>query len=148
MNFPVFISGIAGTLAMTLFLELICWLSKKPFHVIRILAYILPFGKPVVTAGARKIVFLVAVTLHYAIGVLFTFCFEKSIQLHLMEFTLTNALLFGALAGLVGIIVWRIAFALHPKPPNINLHEYLVSIWLGHVVFSIAQFYCLMYLSK
>ena len=85
---------------MTLFIELVCLLSGKPFHVIRILAYMLPFGKPVVKKSAKRMIYLAAVIIHYGIGVLFTVCFKQFIQLNLMEFTFTNALLFGALAGI------------------------------------------------
>lgn len=144
MNFPIIISGIAGTLAMTLFIEFICLLTHKPFHVIRILAYMIPFGRSVVSTNARRMIYVAAVEIHYAIGVLFTFCFKQCIQSNLMEFTFSNALLFGALAGFVGIIGWRIVFAVHPEPPKIRLSQYLTVIWIGHIVFSIVQFYSLL----
>ena len=63
----------------------------------------------------------------------------------MMQFTFANALLFGGMAGLLGIIGWRVVFAIHPQPPKINLYEYLTVIWMGHIVFSTTQFYALLF---
>ncbi|HEY0653497.1 MAG TPA: hypothetical protein VGD65_10225 [Chryseosolibacter sp.] len=140
MTFSTIIyAGIAGTFFMTVFVEAIAWLLGKPFHVIRNLSHILQFSSPA-PQKKKTLVFLLATVLHYTIGVLFAFCFTWFLQADVLNCTFIDSVSFGALAGTVGIIGWRVAFAIHPEPPRLNLWQYLALIWLGHLVFSIGLF--------
>ncbi|SHI73260.1 hypothetical protein SAMN04488096_10426 [Mesonia phycicola] len=47
-----------------------------------------------------------------------------------------NTLLLGVVLGLIGALIWKITFSLHPNPPNINLSHYIIHLILAHVVFS------------
>jgi hypothetical protein len=84
--------------------------------------------------------FFAAVIIHYSVGVLFSYCFDLLVTGEFIEPTYMNAILFGCVAGLTGIIGWRIFFALHPNPPELKLTQYLLVIWLGHVIYAIAMF--------
>ncbi len=139
MDYMIIMAGIIGTLAMTLFVELIARLSGKPFRVIRVLAEMLRFGRDL-NRSQRRTLFVGATILHYAIGVSFAFCYRLAIDHDILGPTWKDALLFGAAAGLVGIAGWRLFFAIHPKPPEINLFQFLTVIWLGHLVFACGMF--------
>lgn len=139
MNFVIIMAGIIATLSMTLFVELTALVSRKPFHVIRILANMLRFDKDF-NRKQKRMIFIVATILHYGIGVGFAYCYDLSLESDLLTASWKDALLFGAGAGTVGIIVWRIFFAIHPNPPKINLVQYLAVIWLGHLVFACGLF--------
>lgn len=139
MNTSIVIAGIVGTFAMTLFIELICLLLGKPFHVIRILARMLQLKSS--TDRPTPTMFGIAVVVHYSIGILFTYGFKCCIDYELCALSYIDALIFGAIAGMIGILGWRIVFVLHPTPPQLNLPQYLTVIWLGHLVFALGQYY-------
>jgi hypothetical protein len=139
MNFEVAIAGIAGTLAMTVFTELIAYGAKKPFHVVSILARMLRFRKDLRPISGTR--YVVALIIHYSIGVLFSYGFEWFITNNRADMNLSNAIIFGGVVGLIGIIGWRIFFAIHPNPPEIILPPYLTTIWVGHIIFSVVLFY-------
>lgn len=141
MNIPSSVAGIIATFAMTLFIELICATIKKPFHVVSILSDMLRFGKSDMPDRKKKLIYVAALVLHYLIGVLFACGFKLCLEANVLESNWSHALIFGAAVGLIGVIGWRIFFAVHPKPPALNLFHYLTVIWLGHMIFSIVQFY-------
>lgn len=143
MNVQVIGSGIAGTLAMTAFMELTAYLVKQPFHVVSILARMLAFNKQHSTIQGGYTIYAIALMIHYTIGILFTWGFVLLVRNDFLTFNGYNALAFGALAGGIGIAGWRLFIAVHPNPPKINYGGYLVGIWLGHIVFAIVQFFAL-----
>jgi hypothetical protein len=140
MNLLIILAGFTGTLAMTLFTELASFILKKPFHVIRILSLMLHFGSNMTSKLKRDILYWIALVVHYAIGIFFSCVFDFFLEHDLMEFNLWNAMVFGSLAGLVGLLGWRFFFAIHPDPPSLILSQYLAIIWLGHLIFAMGAF--------
>jgi hypothetical protein len=135
----IILSGVAGTFAMTCFVELLAAISKKPFHVVRILSRMLQYGDNT-PKHKRQITYGVAIIIHYLVGISFTNIFVFLLKTELIEPEIWYALIFGAVAGLVGILGWRIFFAIHPNPAHIDLSQYLIVIWAGHLIFALAMF--------
>src|SRR5690349_10600711 len=108
MNMIIILAGIAGTLAMTLFVELVSFILKKPFHVVGILCIMLHFSSNMKSKLKRYALHGTALVVHYAIGILFSYAFDFFLDSDLMELDLWNAMLFGSLAGFVGILGWRL----------------------------------------
>jgi hypothetical protein len=136
MKMQIILSGLAGTLAMTLFVELVSAILKKPFHVVGILTRMLKRNDNE-SIAKKNITYCMAVVIHYSIGVLFAFAFHLLVKQKFIDPTLWHALLFGSLAGLTAIVGWQLAFALHPNLPLINRSQYLLVIWIGHLNFAI-----------
>jgi hypothetical protein len=140
MKLAIVLSGVAGTLAMTLFTELVSAIFKKPFHVVQILSRMLRRrDNPELLAG-KYVSYSIAMIVHYTIGILFSYAFNFFLKQGLLQLTLWNALLFGILAGLIGVLGWRIVLAIHPNPPKIIPSQYLLVIWVGHLIFAIGTF--------
>jgi hypothetical protein len=139
-NIITLLAGIIGTAAMTLFVEAVCVIFKKPFHVVHILSHILRFSSSPKSGPNSYVMYGIALVVHYTIGILFAYGFDFLVKQELIDLTLTDVLLFGSFAGVVGIIGWRICFALHPNPPEVNLAHYLLVIWLGHLVYAVGLF--------
>jgi hypothetical protein len=140
MNLEIILSGLSGTLAMTLFIELVSAILKKPFHVVRTLARMLKCNSKNDSASKKYLTYCIAVIVHYSIGVMFAYAFDFALNKGLIELVWIHALLFGGLAGLIGIIGWRIFFAIHPNPPKIMLPQYLLVIWTGHLIYAVGTF--------
>jgi hypothetical protein len=136
-GFYPFWAGLLGTAAMSVFTFLIFILLRKPYRVVLILADMLQFRKTTSPDAIPPTGFLICATLlHYAIGILFTTEYDLSIARGLLDLSIVHSLVYGAIIGIIGIVGWRIFFALHPNPPRISLVVYLSVIWLGHLILS------------
>lgn len=85
--------------------------------------------------------YVLATSIHYAIGVLFAFVYHWLIIRVLFQTTFANSILFGAVIGTAGIAGWSIFFAIHPGPPPVRLPTYLSVIWVGHIILSVVMVY-------
>jgi hypothetical protein len=128
------LAGIAGTLAMTSFAEILAHLLKRPYFVVIILATMLPFNRDLTPPKAS--IYIAATILHYAIGVGFAYAYLRLMQEGVITNDTLTALLYGAAIGIIAIIGWRLFFTIHPNPPRIK-PTYFAMIWLGHVVLSV-----------
>lgn len=136
MNLKIILAGLFGTLVMTLFVTIVSISFKKPFHVVKTLSRMMQRGDNRDSTARKGITFAIAVVVHYAIGVAFAYLYNFLLLERLMRLTWPHTILFGSLAGLIGIIGWRITFAIHPNPPKLNLTRYLLVIWIGHLLFA------------
>jgi len=133
-NLPI---GILSTLAMTLFTESVFAIIKRPYHVVRILGNMLLFNRATnLRSVPPRSMVLIANFIHYAIGIIFTFGFHGLVT-GKAESLLIGSLFYGVLIGVVAVIGWRLFFHIHPGPPPVELHVYLLVIALGHVVLSL-----------
>lgn len=139
-SFLPIVAGIGGTLIMTVLTTVSAFVMKKPFNVIRLLAFMSAF-KPV--NELRYVSFwryLIAVLVHYAIGVAFGFVYHWLLNDQILMMRMSDAFLFGCALGVVAVITWRMFFAIHPSPPKLNLNLYLMVIFVGHVVLALTMF--------
>ena len=132
----VILAGIVGTFLMTISAEIVAGLFKAPFHVVRILATMLPFKKRV--EPPSTLTYVLASTVHYLIGVIFAYVYVW-LLLHWINRDLFSATIYGATLGTIAVIVWSIFFRIHPNPPSIPLKGYLPVIWVGHVILALAM---------
>lgn len=128
------LAGLAGTLAMTSFAEIMAHLLKKPYFVVIILATMLPFRRDL--SPPKATTYIGATILHYAIGVGFAYAYLWLMQEGVITNDTPTALLYGVAIGIIAIIGWRLFFAIHPNPPLVK-PIYFAMIWLGHIVLSI-----------
>lgn len=132
-------AGIAGTAFMTLFLYLLAPLMHRQLKVVKILGTMLTNQTtPNSGLSERPPVIWVGVTVHYLIGVMFTFCYYFLWQSGIGKPDMKYGALSGFLTGLFGITVWRVFFWLHPNPPRtVSLPIYLLSLLIAHVIFGV-----------
>lgn len=133
MTLPIIIYGVIATAVMTLFTEVTFRMLNRPYHVVRILANMLRFQQvtPVQTKPQPQMI--MAVVLHYFIGVLFAIGYLPLVS-WLPDWSATmHALLYGVLLAFIAIGGWSLFFDLHPGPPKVNLGQYLTTIGVGHL---------------
>jgi len=131
-------AGVLATLVMT-GLYMVSWVTGKPLKVIKILGTMLssqttPTGEP----SGKPSAILTGIVAHYLIGIGFAWTFYLLWRQEIVRFTPGDGLWFGFWAGVVGIIIWRIFFALHPRPPRqVPLGWYLPTLLVAHVLFGL-----------
>ena len=133
----VLFAGVGSTLVMTAFSEAIALVFRKPFHVVTILAIMLPFKKNSESPGT--LMYSIATVVHYFIGVIFAFAYSLQLSERLIINDWLSAFLYGGIIASVAVISWRIFFWIHPNPPPIELKNYLLTIWGGHIILSLTM---------
>ena len=129
------ISAIAATTLMTLFSHALSGKENKNFSEPLLLAGL---EKGVLPKKAKGLAVPAGWTTHYAIGVLFTYLYGYGCERSRRQPTLTNGTLFGAASGLVGILMWKAVFAMHPAPPRTHYAKFYKQLFLAHLIFGAA----------
>jgi hypothetical protein len=131
---PTIKSTIAGTSAMTLFSYLISEKKEENFREPLVLADLMARLNPKMR---KQDAALDGWALHYVAGYGFSFVYDKLWKSGKVKPTVLSGILLGAASGLVGILVWKTVFKLHPNPPAKNLKKYFGHLMLAHVVFGV-----------
>ena len=126
------IPSISGTSLMTLFSYIISGKEGKNFSEPELLAALEKDMLPAIAKPAAK---PAGWTTHYAIGVLFTYLYQRAGKSSGSKPTVAKGLLFGAVSGLAGILMWKGMFALHPAPPRTHYAKFYRQLFIAHLVF-------------
>lgn len=134
------IAGIVATAAMTFFLDMVSFITGANLKVVKILGTMVTMEtSPEGFVSESEKALAWGYGLHYLIGIGFAsgflYAMLKSPKIGL---DMQSAFWFGILTGVIGTVVWRVFFGLHPYPPEIDLQLFLFNIFLGHIVFSFA----------
>lgn len=131
------IGGIAGTLLMTLFMDVASLVTRYNFHVPSILGTMVTMEtKPSGQVSDSIVSKIWGYILHYTIGIFFALLYQNLLQDGIMPDSYGYALLFGTMAGLAASIFWYLFLRLHPLSPVVRLPLYILFIFLGHLVFA------------
>jgi hypothetical protein len=134
------IAGLVGTAVMTLFMYGMTFLTDRVMKVIKILGTMLTFqttAKGGLSDSSWSI--MVGTIAHYVVGLSFALVYYEIWRAGLGEPNLRFGVIAGFISGLVGILGWRVYFALHPRPPQIvPLKSYLITLLAAHVVFGVS----------
>jgi hypothetical protein len=133
------IAGLVGTAAMTLFMYGMTFLTDRVMKVVKILGTMLTFQtSPEGRLSDSPLAIGVGIIAHFAIGVIFALIYYELWRAGIGSPTVWIGALFGFISGLVAMLVWRLFFALHPKPPTtVPLKNYLITLLVAHVVFGV-----------
>lgn len=130
-------SGIIGTAVMTMFMYVLTFVTKRVMNVAKTLGTMITCqteedGRLSDSGFAMTI----GVIVHYAIGILFAYCYHLLWMYGVGQPDFWNGLFLGFISGIFAVIFWFVFFAIHPFPPHIDLKNYLISLFLAHFVFA------------
>ena len=136
----IILAGLTGTAVMTAFMYGLTFLTQRVMKVVKILGTMLTFQTSLDgQLSDTPLAIAVGLVAHYLIGIGFTFVYAALWQADLGHPTFAFGVVAGFFSGMVGVLVWRLFFAIHPKAPTtIPLQSYLVTLLLAHVVFGVA----------
>jgi len=129
--------GILATIAMTIFSYVLSYFTNNELEEPQLLNKLINNhpGNSYVMNNEHS----VGWAIHLFIGILFVAVFEVFVTLQVLNSTLLTGILFGFVAGLIGVGFWSSAFTLHPKPPHINRPLYYVQLVPAHIIFGITM---------
>jgi hypothetical protein len=77
--------------------------------------------------------------LHYGIGLGFAAGYKSFIGLTGAKTSFRNGLLYGALAGVTGILTWQSLFKIHPSPPKTHRTMFYGQLFVAHLIFGLTM---------
>jgi hypothetical protein len=76
---------------------------------------------------------------HLLAGVGFAYLNKGLLAKKMIKPEVKPATAVGLMEGLIGIMIWKTAFKLHPNPPKIDLNKFFVQLLLAHVVYALVS---------
>ena len=71
---------------------------------------------------------------HYAVGLLFTELYSR-LWHGCEKKEKKNGLVFGGIAGLAAILIWKFTLTVHPFAPRLRFELFALNLFLGHLIF-------------
>ena len=134
MDWPEIIAEtIAATTLMSLFSHLVSKSFGKLFTEPVLINYVIRISK---LELQPKLGSALGWLLHYIAGLVFVIAYHWIWEKWLSD-DWTSGLILGALSGIVGILVWMIAFSLPRREPRVAFTEYYIQLFFAHVVFAL-----------
>ena len=130
----IIVSGLAATSLMTLFSYIVSAYKEKNFKEPELLAALEENALP---AEAKKLALPAGWSTHFGVGIVWAGVYEYLWQNADIKPTLKSGLVLGGLSGLMGVLIWRAAFKIHPAPPRIEYGRFFGHLILAHVVYGI-----------
>ncbi|RYY51922.1 MAG: hypothetical protein EOO09_22635, partial [Chitinophagaceae bacterium] len=111
----ILVSGTTGTTFMTACSALMSLIPEQEFREPEQLSKLVGRVAPWLSRPARVVGGWGA---HYAMGFLFATVYVELWDRKMIEHSVKNGIVLGILSGLLGMLIWKATFSLHPLPPN------------------------------
>lgn len=127
------LSAVAATSTMTLFSYFVSDQEGKNFKEPKLLG---DFFKRTFNSN-EKTSTLMGWTIHYLTGVGFAGVYQIFLGCGFKRPTVKNGLLYGAVAGGIGVLIWNTLFKNHPNPPKTHRKGYYLQLVVAHLIFGV-----------
>lgn len=124
-------ASIVSTTFMTLFSDVVSKFKGSNYNEAEILSELLNRVSPLNKQQSRA----AGWAGHYAVGVGFATVYAAYLKKTRSKPNLLNGLVFGALSGLGGALIWHATFKAHPNPPGVDLKNYYKQLVIAHIIF-------------
>ncbi len=128
------LAGMAGTSVMTISSELMSRLFEENFREPEHLSTMIGRLAPKLSKQAKDIAGWSA---HYAMGIVFAAVYVELWESKKIKHSIKNGLILGAVSGVLGFLIWKGTFKLHPLPPWLNYDHYYLQRIPAHIVFAV-----------
>lgn len=140
----IFIAGIFATIAMTFFSYVLSFFLKSNFKEPQIINLII--FKTLKNKSYVKRHDIYGWLIHFVVGILFVAVF-KIIRLYfLVDLTYFTGFIYGFFGGILGVVIYALAFAVHPNPPVNNKILFYYQLVVGHIIFGLVMLFFLRHL--
>lgn len=128
------ISGFVGTSFMTASSALMSVMIKEEFRAPDQLSKLIGRLMPMMSKKAKIIAGWGA---HYAMGFLFALVYVELWEKKEIEHNLKNGVILGLVSGLLGLLIWKASFYIHPLPPNNRKLDFYLQRIPAHIIFAV-----------
>ena len=128
-------AAVLGTSAMTLYSYFLSGTKNRNFREPENLSILLRRTAPVGEREAEAICW----TAHYTVGLLFVLVYEEFYASTQLRPGIRSGLTLGFFTGLFAILVWKMVFDLHPRPPQKDFKKYYGQLLVAHIIFGLVS---------
>jgi hypothetical protein len=128
------ISGTAGTTFMTASSALMSLIPHENFKEPEHLATMVSRLAPALSKRAQQVAGWSA---HYGMGFVFAAVYVELWETGKIKHNIKNGLILGAISGLVGMLIWKATFKIHPLPPSLRYLDFYLQRIPAHIVFAV-----------
>jgi hypothetical protein len=125
--YATFVGGTVATVAMTLFSLLVSKISDRLYREPVLINVLLPPG-----VGKYNVA---GYLLHLFVGWALALIYYFIIGAGWAVLSFQSGMIFGLIAGVVAIGVWKLLFKMSAPPPEINLIGYFAQLVVAHIIF-------------
>jgi len=129
------LSGSAGTVVMTLGSELMSKIWGENFSEPDHLETMIKRLAPALSKQAEVIAGWGA---HLTMGLIFAAIYVELWEKREIKHNITNGILLGVVSGILGLLIWKATFKVHPLPPWLDYTTFYLQRIPAHVVFAVA----------
>jgi uncharacterized membrane protein YagU involved in acid resistance len=124
------IAGLLGTLVMTVLMAMAPWMGMPRMDIIGMLGAMFTASK-----GTSRVFGTLA---HFMMGVIFAIIYSLLWNLGIGSPAWLWGLIFGAIHGVVAMVMMPVMMKMHPRPPQMNGGLLMmVGLLIGHMVFGL-----------
>lgn len=128
------VSGTVGTSFMTAASALMSLLPHENFKEPKHLSTMIGRLEPFLSKNQKHIAGWGA---HYGMGLLFAAVYVELWEKGAIKHTIKNGIILGVLSGVLGLLIWKGTFKVHPLPPSIRYLDFYLQRIPAHVVFAV-----------
>jgi hypothetical protein len=125
--------AIAGTAAMTLFSYFLSGKKDKDFREPALLGKMV---KRVLPPSEKTVSEIAGWMMHGSMGLFFAWTYQRLPEIRKMYPDLPDDIFVGVVNGVIGVVLWKLVFSLHPDPPKIDFKRFYQHLILAHIIFS------------
>jgi len=129
----VLLGAVAGTAAMTLFSYFLSGKKDKDFKEPKLLGKMVKRAVPSIGERPSEIA---GWMMHGSMGLIFAFTYKKLLEDLQIRRDLPDHIFIGAVNGVLGVLIWKLVFSLHPDPPKIDFKRFYQHLILAHIIYS------------
>lgn len=127
-------AGIAATSTMTLYSYLVSMGKDENFKEPELLAEL---SEDFLARPVKHLALPLGWLTHYEVGMGLALALQAYWQKNNTKQSVLNGLLAGAVAGIGGILAWKLAFRLHPRQPVIPYERFYGQLLLAHMIYGV-----------
>jgi hypothetical protein len=71
-------------------------------------------------------------------GMIFAATYVELWETKKIKHNIKNGLILGAVSGLLGLLIWKATFKIHPLPPWLNYSNFYLQRIPAHIIFAVA----------
>ena len=128
------LTGIGGTTVMTASSYLMSLMADENFREPEHLEVLIGRLAPHLSKKAKV---LAGWGAHFAMGFVFASVYVELWETKKIKHNLKNGLILGLISGILGFLIWKATFKVHPLPPWLNFDHYYLQRIPAHVVFAV-----------
>ena len=130
----IIVSSIVGTTVMTIFSYVVSKSFNKLYKEPILLKYVL---ERMQVSISDNFTLVLGWFLHYIIGILFVVIYHFIWINGWMEISFLHSFILGLASGLVGIVAWRIMFAVSNSESKVDMNGYFFQLVIAHILFAL-----------